>query len=429
MNNLKELKTVKVEEVVFRKDLYPRFNHDQEKAQEYASNIDNLPPILVNQRYELIDGFHRLTAHRLARKADINCEIHETGSDAELLEMAIRTNATHGLQLSQADKKMMAIKLYGAGERTADRKKALSTLLSVGLSTITGWVTDLDKAAREERAATIKEMWHRCFTSEEIGEAVGLPRRTVDDQLSAILTDLLKSPKVTFSEEDYAPPIYNIWSYAKKTNEVSHFGNTEQRIVDNLLYLYTEPVDIVVDPFAGGGSTLDVCRKRGRRCWLSDRKPKPGMEGVIRELDIVQSLPDLHKRWSEVSLTYLDPPYWRQAYQQYSSDSEDLANMPLEQFTSAMIGIVENIARKQSKGVIALIIQPTQWNSENKGDFTDHVLDIISGVKKVLPQLQVENRVSCPYSSEQANAQMVQYAKENKKLLVLTRELIIWRVS
>lgn len=43
--------------------------------------------------------------------------------------------------------------------------------------------------------------------------------------------------------------------------------------MDNLLYLYTEPFDVVVDPFAGGGSTIDVCRKRFRRYWVSDRKP------------------------------------------------------------------------------------------------------------------------------------------------------------
>ena len=47
-------------------------------------------------------------------------------------------------------------------------------------------------------------------------------------------------------DRDYSPPIYNVWSFAKKSNEVSHFGNSEQRIVDNLLYLYTEPFDIFV---------------------------------------------------------------------------------------------------------------------------------------------------------------------------------------
>jgi hypothetical protein len=33
-------------------------------------------------------------------------------------------------------------------------------------------------------------------------------------------------------------------------------------ILDNLLAKHTKPFDVVVDPFAGGGSTVDLCKKR-----------------------------------------------------------------------------------------------------------------------------------------------------------------------
>jgi hypothetical protein len=229
--------------------------------------------------------------------------------------------------------------------------------------------------------------------------------------------------KVQFSDAEFQPPIYNVWALGKKTNETSHFGNTEQRFVENLLWLYTEPGDIVVDPFGGGGSTLDVCKVRGRRCFISDRKPKPGMEDKLRTMDVCNELPPLHKRWSDVSLTYLDPPYWRQAAGEYSDDAEDLANMPLEQFTESMVSIVKRVAAKQSKGVIALIIQPTQWKAPDR-QFIDHVGDMLRLVK-----LPVDMRFSVPYESQQCNAQMVDWAKANKRCLVLTRELIVWRVA
>lgn len=418
---------IKTSAVVFRKDLYPRVEHNQAKAQEYSENIEHLPPIEVNQHNELIDGFHRWTAHKLAGVDEISVIVTQTSSDDHLLELAIKTNASHGLQLSQSDKKRMAIQLYSRGVRNADRKKELAKLLSVSLSAVTGWVSDLDQAEREERKKTILDMWLKCYTAEEIGEAVGLSKPAVEKEVNLLLADVLKVGKVQFSEPDYTPPIYNIWSFGKKTNETAHFGNTEQRIVDNLLWLYTEPGDIVVDPFGGGGSTLDVCKQRGRRCWISDRKPKPGMEDKLREMDVCQDLPGLNKRWSDVSLTYLDPPYWRQAQGEYSDDAEDLANMSLADFTSNMVEIVKRFAGKQSKGVIALIIQPTQWRAEPKGSFADHVFDIIQGVSKV-KNLTLENRVSCPYSSEQCTPQMVEWAKGNKKLLVLSRELTIWKV-
>lgn len=259
--------------------------------------------------------------------------------------------------------------------------------------------------------------------------ATGVSIQPVKDTLSDFSEGVPKNLKVQslFNDTDFTPPLYNIWTFAKKSNAVSHFGNSEQRIVDNLLYLYTEPFDIVVDPFAGGGSTIDACKYRLRRYWTSDRKPIPEREKEIRKHDItVDGLPPLNRNWSQVTLTYLDPPYWRQAAGQYSDDAADLANMPLEEFTKTMADLVKGIASKQSKGVIALLIQPTQWSADNR-QFTDHVTDIIQAVGN--KKLVLENRISCPYSTEQYNAQQVEWSKANRKLLVLTRELIVWRVN
>jgi len=423
-----EVLQIRTDDVVFRGDLYPRIEHNQQKAQEYADNIDNLPPIWVNQHNELIDGKHRLIAHQLAGSQQIEVEVHETRSDEHLLELAIETNAAHGLQMSQADKKKMAIRLYATGERSPDRKKELAKLLSVTVRSVSEWVTDLDQADREERKKTIRDMYLKAYTADEIGEAVGLKVSQANEALSPILEDFLKSAKVQFSEEAWKPPIYNVWSFAKKTNETEHFGNTEQRIVENLLWAYTQPLDIVIDPFGGGGSTLDVCKVRGRRCWVSDRKPKAGMESKIRTMDVTQELPPLHKRWSDVSLVYLDPPYWHQAQGEYSEDPEDLANYPsADDFHAAMAKVVKAFAAKLKAGAhIALIIQPTQWRAPDR-QFTDHVVEIIKAVGN--RKLVVENRVSCPYSTEQCNPQMVEWAKDSRKFLVLSRELIVWRVQ
>ena len=74
--------------------------------------------------------------------------------------------------------------------------------------------------------------------------------------------------------------------------------------------------------------------------------------------------------------------------------------------------------------MIALLIQPTQWSADNR-QFTDHVSDLIAEIGN--KRLTLENRVSVPYSTEQYLPQMVDWAKANKKLLVITRELIVWR--
>lgn len=119
----------------------------------------------------------------------------------------------------------------------------------------------------------------------------------------------------------------------------------------------------------------------------------------------------------------MDPPYWKQAEGQYSENPTDLANMPLEEFTKTMAGIINGFAKKLSPGaVIAFLMQPTQWKAPDH-QYTDHILDVARLVK-----LPVDLRVQCPYSSQQCTPQMVNWAKANRKVLVLSRELVVWRV-
>lgn len=158
-------------------------------------------------------------------------------------------------------------------------------------------------------------MWMACATQEEIAEAVGLSRPQITEHIGSLVgkgqlsetdqtfADLLDARlallSVTnreraktlamFAETDeegklqFVAPLYNVWSYGAKTNKAKHFGNSEQRILENLLYRFTQPFDIVVDPFAGGGSTIDVCRYRWRRYWVADRVPtaKRPVDGVL----------------------------------------------------------------------------------------------------------------------------------------------------
>jgi len=418
------MQEIPVSAVVFRADLYPRIETSATTVQKYAEDLDVLPPIEVNQHHELIDGWHRWTAHKKANADSIRAEITETASDAELLELAIQRNASHGLQLSQEDKRDMARKIYHAtGERERDAKKRqLAKILSVSERTIREWLSRIDKDTKEARDRRIFDLWMACYTQEEIAAGVGCDRHDVDNLLrkSADLPDYAK-PSASHAT-DFDPPLYSVWKQQEKTPGSGHFGNSEVRWVDNLLYLYTQPLDIVVDPFGGGGSTIDICKKRFRRYWVSDRKPVPERAHQIREYDITAGVPSL-PRWQDVKLVYLDPPYWKQAEGKYSEDESDLANMPLERFTETLAGLINGFAKKLKPGaVIALLIQPTQWKAPER-QYTDHVADMIRAVK-----LPIDLRVQCPYESQQCTAQMVEWAKQNRKVLVLSRELVIWRV-
>jgi len=406
--------------IVYRQDLYPRIKTDPSLVQKYARSLELLPPISVNQDNILIDGWHRWTAHKEAKAPTIQVVVTRTASERELYALACESNAAHGWQMDRESKRQAAIRLYGLNYTAEEIGRLIS------------WrkddVLDATRAIREEeekeRDRRIFELWMACATQQEIADKVGIPQQTVADKLSVLPEQFpgTKSVKLSdFSEDEWKAPIYNVWTFAKKSNTVDHFGNSEQQILDNLLWLYTNRYDVVFDPFAGGGATIDVCQRRLRRYYVSDRKPTPARGDAIRLHDLTIGLPRLP--WSEVALTYLDPPYWRQAKGKYSDDAEDLANMPLDQFTKTLVDLINAIGKKQTKGAIALLIQPTQWSADDR-HFTDHVTDVVSAVGN--KRLRLVNRVSCPYNSEQYNAQQVEWAKTHKRLLVLTRELVVW---
>jgi hypothetical protein len=419
--------TTPVDAIIFREDLYPRLETSAVTVQKYAEDLDVLPAIEINQHNELIDGWHRWTAHKKKGVAEIRTVVTQTASDGELLELAVTRNATHGLQLSREDKRVLARRIYAATpEREREATKArLATVLSVSERTVREWLSRMDKDAKEARDRRVFDLWLACWTLKEIAETVGLTKQAVDlvCQESANLPKLDKSSQ---AQADHAigfePPLYNIWRQQHKTAGSEHFGNSEIRWLDNLLYLYTKPFDIVIDPFAGGGSTIDLCKQRFRRYFVSDRVPIIERIKEIRRHDLSEGLPK-PPQWKDVRLVYLDPPYWLQAAGQYSPDATDLANMPLDQFTSTLAGIVKRYAAKLSDAYIALIIQPTQYAAPDH-QYTDHVADLLRAIK-----LPLELRVSAPMETQQYTGQMVEWAKEHRRCLVLTREIVVWRVS
>jgi hypothetical protein len=267
-------------------------------------------------------------------------------------------------------------------------------------------------------------MYLACYTLEEIGRVIGKDLSTVHDWIKDFLGKLEK-PGSQKSLADHAThfdiPQKNIWNGHDKTPHGNFPGSTEPRWLDNLLYLYTTPFDIVVDPFAGSGSTIEVCKKRLRRYWVSDRKPLLERAHEIRLWDLTDGLPPLHN-WRDIRLVYLDPPYWKQREGDYSQDPTDLANMSLEDFTTCLSTVVRDFGKKLPSGSsIALIMQPTHWRAPEHR-YTDHLLDIVARVP-----LPVTMRIACPIDSTRYTAYL-EWVYAERQLQVLTREIVVWTV-
>ena len=239
--------------------------------------------------------------------------------------------------------------------------------------------------------------------------------KIVPEELQEADLDFLIEYK-KFVENDLL--LYNIWNSTKGDNN-SHFGHFPILFMKNLLYYHTEPFDLVYDPFAGSGTTIDACREMYRQCIVSDLKPDKSRPEIF-EHDITKGLPG---GMPKPDLVFLDPPYWKQAEGKYSNSASDLANMSLDDFYSAMGKLFNELT---GRGVerIALVIAPTQY--PNDLNFEDHIFKF----DKILDgKYEIEMRYILPYSTQQYNGTQVEIAKEKKICLNTIRDLVVWRLK
>jgi len=218
----------------------------------------------------------------------------------------------------------------------------------------------------------------------------------------------------------FEPFIYNIWN-TQKGNETVHFGSFPEIFMENLIYYHTNIYDIIYDPFAGAGTTVDVCKKWLRRYYCSDRIIKAGREKDIKNWDIKDGLPkDLRKP----DLVFLDPPYWKQAENKYSTDKDDLANMELLEFNTTISKFLDKLIKRKIQR-IAILIAPTQYSSE-KHKFIHHIFDFYDILKK---HYEIEMQYEIPNSTEQYNGTQVEIMKKEKKAINIKRELTVFQLK
>jgi len=103
---------------------------DAEHARGLAESIDALPPIVVHRTtMRVIDGAHRVRAAELLGRTEIAARFFD-GDDADAFVLAVRSNVTHGLPLSLADRKAAATDILASHPQWSDRMIARVTGLS-----------------------------------------------------------------------------------------------------------------------------------------------------------------------------------------------------------------------------------------------------------------------------------------------------------
>jgi hypothetical protein len=404
---------IKTADVRLVKELYPRLTEDNAAIDRYRAAIGLLPPIAVARDGILVDGYHRWQAHIKEGETEIDAENLGNLSDIEILKESMLRNSHHGLQLSTSDKKKDAARLYTLLSGTpTERYEEISTLLSITLGTSQKYCKDARQNEVAQQKATAWGMWLDCYIQQEIADEIGVDHHTVKKWIGEFQNEFQNSPPPESRQH------FDIWQFAKANGDSTYFGQMPPQVVENLLWFYTEPGQIVVDPFAGGGTTIKIAKEMGRRVWSSDIAPSTPML-PIHEHNILDGWPADAPKQADFIL--LDPPYWKQAFERYGDHPQNLANMSLDAFYTAWSHIIKTCsAHIAPKGRIAYIISPTQCED---GSVIDHATDMLRACFDA--KLTVERRIIVPYSTQQATGQQVTWARENRRLLKLYRDLVV----
>ncbi len=116
-----------------------------------------------------------------------------------------------------------------------------------------------------------------------------------------------------------------LWDYPSQDYGDKHqglpgyVGATPSYIIWNLLQRYTTPNQLVVDPCAGSGTTLDVARDLGRRALGYD--VHPARKDIFR-VD-ARKLPQ--ELTGKVDFVFIDPPY--STHIDYGPDPRDIGKL------------------------------------------------------------------------------------------------------
>lgn len=135
-----------------------------------------------------------------------------------------------------------------------------------------------------------------------------------------------------------------LWSFPSrvygsgKQGSDAFAGATPSPVIWNLLERYTKKGDLVIDPMAGSGTTLDVAREMGRRALGYDLKPT---RADIFRVD-ARKLPLEN---GKVDFVFVDPPY--STHLEYSDDPRCIGKLDAagEEYYRAMKLVIGEIHR------------------------------------------------------------------------------------
>ena len=389
-----------------------------------------LVPLVVTPSklgWEVISGHRRLACARLLGLSDLPCEIRSIEDEADrhraILEYNRQRRKTFSQLMREADALESLLARRAKGRSQDNLRRGLETLDRADRrnSDDRGGRTDSTVAASIGLGG--KDLYRQARAIWRVAQIGDLRAQNGVAQLDAgsktihaAYKDLRRRDRFT---SGFRPTPYDVWSFKHdRAFGIPHPGSIPPGIVAHTLHYFTEPGALVVDPMAGGGTTLDVCESMGRKCLAYDIHP---VRLEVRKHDVSDGIPP---EASGCDLVFCDPPYHTMLARRYAD--KGAADVPLASWTSFLETLtLAAFATLRPGGRIALLLaNQTEKDLPAGFGYLDHAFLGYSAVIRAgfLP----ERRISCPMDGSYL-PQHVRRARLDGRMLGQVRDLIIGR--
>ncbi|HIQ49289.1 MAG TPA: class I SAM-dependent methyltransferase, partial [Aquifex aeolicus] len=186
--------------------------------------------------------------------------------------------------------------------------------------------------------------------------------KLLSEVIEGNLKVLKKINKERVIDKFYRPPLFSttLWDFPKQSYGDTPKGNnrypgvTPAFIIYNLIHRYTEPGDLVLDPMAGSGTTIDVCKEEGRKVIAFDIVPtrKDIIQADARSMPI---------KSESVDFIFIDSPYSDNI--RYNDHPKNIGHIPAtdESFFDELEKVMKEAYRVLKQGKYLAWLIGDQW--------------------------------------------------------------------
>jgi len=466
----------KIKDIYIDEDIYPRINKSNKTINAYIESLKagaKFPPIEVQkinnegtEQIILLDGLHRLESHKELKLDEIDVifwkeEILDKKEHLNDLRLrAANLNILHGDRLSYEDMYQTARKVATDDPEKKYTEQAIADQLGVAQQTVHDWIADIRAKQTASRNNIIYRLSFLGWTQHEIADKTGLDQSVVsrimqnteigkihnfiNDQLKKGNTIEQAAEKLEIdhtlawtihlenkTDDDRCeklniePKKFTTWNFTgcnPLMGKDTFNGRIPGEFPLNFIYRFTKPGDLVIDPMAGGGITLDACILLNRKCRSYDIEP---VRDEIEKHDITTGYPELKKKPNAV---FCDPPYW--SCVDYNSG---LSSYSLEDYYKAISKFIKDTYDiLQPNGIFGIMMSNQSTRipiekgklTEKYGHRLEHIIKVYNMCLEV--KFKPEWRIICPLSNQNAQ-DWARGEWELGRLGELNRELLIFK--